>query len=77
MAIRIKLINQRIKNKWTQKEVANKVGVSQQTISLIETGKRRPTIELAKKLEILFNVPMEELFKDIFLKINTTICDNS
>ena len=39
-------------------------------ISLIETEKRKPTIEIAKRLEILFKTPMEELFPDIFSNIN-------
>lgn len=64
------LINMRIKNQYTQKQVAEMIGISQQMISLIETGKRRPTIEIAKKLEVLFNTPMEELFSDIFSNIN-------
>lgn len=69
------LINQRIKNSWTQEELAKKVGISQQSVSLIEIGKRKPTIEIAKKLELLFNIPMESLFSDIFLDIDTTKCN--
>lgn len=64
------LINKRIKNKITQDRLAQMIGISQQMISLIETGKRRPTIETAKKLEVLFKTPMEELFPDIFSNIN-------
>ncbi|TCU64446.1 putative transcriptional regulator [Tissierella praeacuta] len=64
------LINKRIKNKITQDRLAQMIGISQQMISLIETGKRRPTIEIAKKLEVLFKTPMEELFADIFSNIN-------
>lgn len=64
------LINKRTKNKITQKRLSQMIGISQQMISLIETGKRKPTIETAKKLEILFSTPMEELFPDIFENIN-------
>lgn len=34
----------------TQKEVAEKVGILQQTYNYIETGKRRPSVEKAKKI---------------------------
>ncbi|WP_158219998.1 helix-turn-helix transcriptional regulator [Tissierella sp. P1] len=64
------MINKRIENKLTQKNLAEIIGISQQMISLIETEKRKPTIEIAKRLEILFKTPMEELFPDIFSNIN-------
>lgn len=53
----------------TQKNLAKTIGISQQMVSLIENEKRKPTIEVAKKLEILFKTPMEELFPDIFSNI--------
>ncbi|WP_406242061.1 helix-turn-helix transcriptional regulator [Tissierella carlieri] len=64
------MINKRIENKLTQKNLAEIIGISQQMISLIETEKRKPTIEIVKRLEILFKTPMEELFPDIFSNIN-------
>lgn len=65
----------REKEGWKQDELAEVLNVSQQTISLIETGKRNPSIKLAKKYEILFQKSMEELFPDIFLDIKTTKCN--
>lgn len=67
--MRKSLINKRIENKMTQKNLAKTIGISQQMVSLIENEKRKPTIEVAKKLEILFKTPMEELFPDIFSNI--------
>lgn len=64
------LRNKRKINKITQNELAEIIGISQQLISLIESGRRKPTIETAKRLEMLFNTPMEELFPDIFDNIN-------
>ena len=75
MSTRNLLINLREKKQWTQEKLAKKLDVTQQTVSLIENGKRNPTILMAKRLELIFNIPMEELFPDIFLKIKTTECN--
>lgn len=69
------LIKLREKNGWLQEDVANKTGTTQQTVSLLENGKRNPSIKLAKSFEILFEEPMENLFPDIFLTIDTTKCN--
>lgn len=76
MNTRNKLINKRKYNGWSQEEVANKLGISQQLISLIEQGKRNPSLKMAKNMELLYETPMEELFPDIFLKLHTTNCNN-
>ncbi len=52
---------------WKQEDVAKKLDITQQAVSLYENGKRDPSIRLAKKFELLFKMPMEELFPDIFL----------
>jgi putative transcriptional regulator len=46
----------------TQEELADKVGVTRQTINAIEQGKYLPSLELAFKLAKLFNVKIEEIF---------------
>lgn len=66
------LIKLRENNDLFQEDVADLVGTTQQNISLIENGKRNPSLVLAKKLETLFDTPMEELFPDIFLPNHTT-----
>lgn len=66
------LIKLREKNELFQEDVADLVDTTQQNISLIENGKRNPSLILAKKLEILFDTPMENLFPDIFLPSDTT-----
>ena len=40
----------RISGNMTQKELANACGVSQQCYSYIETGKRKPSPRLARKI---------------------------
>ena len=47
----------------TQQELADKVGVSRQTIVAIEAGKYSPTLELAFKIAGVFNESLEEVFK--------------
>ena len=46
-----------------QQELARLVGVSRQTISLIERGDYSPSVTLALKLARLFQVPVEAIFQ--------------
>ena len=53
----------RIKKKMTQQELADKVGVSRQTISMIEIGANKPSVELAKKIGKVLRVKWFKLFE--------------
>jgi putative transcriptional regulator len=46
----------------TQKDLADKVGVSRQTIVAIEKGKYSPSLELAFKIAQVFDTPIGEVF---------------
>lgn len=46
----------------TQQELADKTGVSRQTIVAIENGKYFPSLELAFLISRTFNKPLEEVF---------------
>jgi putative transcriptional regulator len=46
----------------TQQELADKTGVTRQTIVAIENGKYSPTLELAFRMARVFNVPLDEVF---------------
>ena len=46
----------------TQEQLAEKVGVSRQTIVAIEKDKYNPSLDLAFKLARLFGVSIEEIF---------------
>ncbi|WP_246139857.1 helix-turn-helix transcriptional regulator [Flagellimonas hymeniacidonis] len=46
----------------TQQQLAEKVGVTRQTIMAIEKGKYSPSLELAFKIAGIFNKPLEEVF---------------
>jgi putative transcriptional regulator len=47
---------------WTQAELADRVGVSRQTINYIENGTFCPSTYLALRLARVFDVAVEELF---------------
>jgi len=47
----------------TQAELAQKVGVTRQTLNAIEAAKYSPTLELAFKIAKVFGVPLDEVFK--------------
>ena len=46
----------------TQKELAQKAGVTRQTIIAMEQEKYSPSLELAFKIARVFDVPLEEFF---------------
>ena len=50
-------------NEMTQAELAEKVGVTRQTINAIEAAKYSPTLELAFKIAKVFDVPLDEVFQ--------------
>ena len=47
----------------TQQELADRVGVTRQTILSIERGRYNPSVGLALRLAETFGVPVEELFE--------------
>ena len=52
----------RKKRKLRQEDLAEKLGVTRQTIIAIENDKYDPTLELAMKLSEFFGVSVNELF---------------
>ncbi len=51
----------RLKNNMSQKQLAEKAGVSQQVLSFYETGDRTPKLETWIKLSTVFGVPVPYL----------------
>lgn len=47
---------------WTQGQLAERAGVSRQTINVIETGKYDPSLPLAFALARLFGARIEDVF---------------
>ena len=58
-----KLRELRAAKEWSQSEVAERLGVSRQTINAIETEKYEPSLSLAFKVARLFKRPIEEIFQ--------------
>ena len=54
----------RAERAWTQADLAQRIGVSRQSINAIETGKYDPSLPLAFKLARLFELSIEEIFDD-------------
>ncbi len=49
-------------DEMTQQELAKKVGVTRQTIIAMEKGNYSPSLELAFRIALVFDVPLEEVF---------------
>ena len=49
-------------NEMTQQELADKAGVTRQTIVAIEKGNYSPSLELAFRIALVFDAPLEEVF---------------
>ena len=47
----------------TQAALAEKVGVTRQTIVAIEQGRYSPSLEVAFRIAAVFGVPLEEVFR--------------
>ena len=60
--MRNKIKVQRAIHDLTQADLADKIGVSRQTINAMEKNKYVPSTVLALKIAQLFKVPVEELF---------------
>lgn len=46
----------------TQQELADKVGVTRQTIIAMESNKYSPSLDLAFRIALVFNLPLTEVF---------------
>ena len=46
----------------TQQQLAEKAGVTRQTIIAMEQDKYSPSLELAFRIALIFKVPLEEVF---------------
>lgn len=49
-------------DEMTQQELAEKVGVTRQTIIAMEKGHYSPSLELAFRISFVFDSPLEEVF---------------
>ncbi|TYP74554.1 helix-turn-helix transcriptional regulator [Paenibacillus methanolicus] len=49
-------------DEMTQQQLADKVGVTRQTIVALEKGNYSPSLELAFRIAMAFDLPLEEVF---------------
>ena len=61
MKNRLKVL--RAERDWSQLELAERLGVSRQTVNAIETGKYAPSLPLAFELAKVFARPIESIFE--------------
>ncbi len=62
-AIRNQIRELRALRDMTQQDLADKVGVTRQTIIAIEQDKYSPSLETAFKVATVFGVPLEQCFQ--------------
>jgi putative transcriptional regulator len=52
----------RAERRWSQADLADRLGVSRQTINAIETGKYDPSLPLAFSIARIFESKIEDVF---------------
>ena len=62
MKNRLKVL--RAERSWSQGDLAERLGVSRQSVNALETGKYDPSLPLAFKIARLFGLQVEEIFQD-------------
>lgn len=50
-------------DEMTQADLADRVGVTRQTVIAIEQGRYSPSLELAFQISRVFSVPLEDVFQ--------------
>ena len=60
MKNRLKVL--RAERDWNQQDLAERLGVSRQSVNAIETGKYDPSLPLAFRIAALFEAPIEAIF---------------
>ncbi len=59
----IRLRRLRRDREWTQRQLAELVGISQGMINLIEHGQREPSLNTARNLAAVFNESIERILE--------------
>ena len=60
MKNRLKVL--RAERDWSQADLADRLGVSRQTVNALETGRYDPSLPLAFKIAAVFGQPIESIF---------------
>ena len=62
-AVKNRLRELRAEHRWSQADLADRLGVSRQTVNAIETERYDPSLPLAFKMAALFGCPIERIFE--------------
>jgi len=54
----------RAERNWSQADLAERLGISRQSVNAIETGKYDPSLPLAFRISRLFGSPIEAIFSE-------------
>lgn len=54
----------RAERDWSQADLADRLGVSRQTVNALETGRYDPSLPLAFRIARVFGQPIEAIFID-------------
>ena len=52
----------RAERNWSQADLAERLGVSRQTVNALETGRYDPSLPLAFRIARIFDQPIEAIF---------------
>jgi putative transcriptional regulator len=52
----------RAERNWSQQDLANRLGVSRQSVNAIEKGRYDPSLPLGFKIADVFGLPIEAIF---------------
>jgi putative transcriptional regulator len=52
----------RAERQWSQQDLADRLGVSRQSVNAVETGKYDPSLPLAFRIADVFGLAIEEIF---------------
>jgi putative transcriptional regulator len=50
-------------DEMTQQQLAERIGVTRQTVNAIELGKYSPSLEVAFRIAAVFSVPLDQVFQ--------------
>jgi putative transcriptional regulator len=54
----------RAERDWSQADLAERLGVSRQTVNALETGRYDPSLPLAFRIGRIFGQPIESIFSE-------------
>jgi len=64
VSVKSKIRDLRTERGWSQGDLAERLGVSRQTINAIETERYDPSLPLAFKIARVFKRPIESIFEE-------------